>query len=298
MNYYDTYDEIIKIKGVKFRSSLRNMLRAKVLDGLYLMDILRNANKELSKPRVQFIYIHHVFKDEEKALDNMIKYFKQNHEFISYSEAVERVLLGNIDKPYMSISFDDGLQNNLKAAEILTQNDVKACFFINPRFANSQDFNTVRQYCADKLHLPPVQFLSWNEIGQIQAMGHEIGSHSMEHHNLVALDEAVLYDDIQQSFEIIKMHCGEVKHFAFPYGRYHHFSETARSIVFKSGFISCASAERGCHTNSNNILNRETLCILRDHVLLNWNIKHICHFIINNSRNMNFYNNFFPYAVK
>ena len=58
------------------------------------------------RARVQFLYIHHIFKDEENSFDEL---FLNYHTFISHSEAVNRVINGHIDKPYISISSDDGL---------------------------------------------------------------------------------------------------------------------------------------------------------------------------------------------
>ena len=64
----------------------------------------------LKKPRIQFLYIHHVFKDELKNFDILLKSLSAHHEFISYSEGVDKLLKGEIDKPYIIISSDDGLK--------------------------------------------------------------------------------------------------------------------------------------------------------------------------------------------
>jgi hypothetical protein len=88
-----------------------------------------------------------------------------------------------------------------------------------------------------------------------------------------------------------------VKHFAWPYGRFFHFSESKKNIVFNLGFKSCASAERGCHTNLNTD-NYQDLIIRRDHIVLDWPIRHIEFFLIQNARKMQKINNFFPNATK
>ena len=42
-------------------------------------------------PRVQFVYFHHVFEDEEENLRQFLKYYSQHYTFISYSDGVSRV---------------------------------------------------------------------------------------------------------------------------------------------------------------------------------------------------------------
>ena len=73
--------------------------------------------------------------------------------------------------------------------------------------------------------------------------------HTMDHINIAKTATEDIVEDCRKSIDILKSRCGDVKHFAFPYGRFFHFSEIGRKAVFASGFASCASAERGCHVN-------------------------------------------------
>ncbi len=275
--------------------NLRVLLRKYVLDGLVWLDGLRVISKDLQRPRVQFLYLHHVFKDEEKALEELISQLSVNHSFISYSEAVERILNGNIDKPYICFSSDDGFRNNLRAAEILHNYGISACFFINPAIVGINDYEAIKSHCQTKLNLPPVEFMGWDEIEIIQKLGHEIGSHSYSHSDAGILSAAMFLEDCQKSIEILVGKCGDVKHFAFPYGRFQNFNQTAKDIIFDSGFLSCASAERGCHDNPVEKLRNDELCIRRDHIVLGWKFEHIVYFLARNSRRMNPKGNLFPY---
>jgi len=291
MKYFDTYKEIKQLKP----EGLRGKLRRFALDGLSVWDKLKGTERELNTPRVQFLYIHHVFKDEEIALDKLLKRLSLNHEFLSYSESVGKILERKIDRPYVCISSDDGFKNNLRAAEILNAYNVKACFFINPSIVGNTSFDEIEKHCKDRLNFPPVEFMNWNDIERLQKMGHEIGSHTMEHIKVANTEKDIFLEDCSKTFEILQKQCGKAKHFAFPYGRYFHFNEMGRKIVFNSGFTSCASAERGCHINHDRSLLKQELCILRDHVILDWNIDHIFHFLANNARKATTSNNLFPY---
>ncbi|MBK6371009.1 MAG: hypothetical protein IPF64_14610 [Flavobacteriales bacterium] len=59
------------------------------------------------------------------------------------------------------------------------------------------------------------------------------------------------------------------------------------------GFESCASAERGCHIG-NGAVPSNSLCLRRDHVVLDWPLGHVRYFLANNALNANAANNLFP----
>ena len=289
--YYDTYKEIKSIQPF----GLRGRLRTYALNGLSIIDRISGIQNDLERNRIQFLYIHHVFKDEEKNLDLLLKQLSLNHTFISYSDAVSRILDRAIDKPYITISSDDGFKNNLRAAEIMDNYGAKGCFFISPGIIDIYNYETIETFCRERIKFPPVEFLSWKDVDHLLKMGHEIGSHTMGHVNIAETPKDIIIDDCNKSYETLNSRCGSVKHFAFPYGRFFHFNEIGRKAVFDSGFVSCASAERGCHLNPDKFISNEELCILRDHVILDWNINHILYFLARNSRNASPKNNYFPY---
>ena len=284
------YEDLVRSK----KRTLRGYARDLALSGLSLAA----SEKYLAIPRVQFLYIHHVFQDEEKRLDALLKRLSKNHEFISYNDAVDKILTGEIDKPYITFSSDDGLKNNLRAAEILNEYNAKACFFINPGIIGETNFEKIKEFCIGTLDFPPVEFLNWDEVGKLQEWGHEIGSHTMMHMNIAATNTMQIKDDMHQTYRILTERCGQMKHFAFPFGRFFHFSEAGRKAVFDAGFTTCATAERGCHINPLTPISNQDLCIRRDHTVLGWDMKHIMYFLINNARHASVNSNFYPDSFK
>jgi peptidoglycan/xylan/chitin deacetylase (PgdA/CDA1 family) len=130
---------------------------------------------------------------------------------------------------------------------------------------------------------------------RIYNSGHEIGSHTMSHINVAKTPNDLLFQEIADSKRIIDEKCGKTIHFAYPYGRHFHFSSTGRKMVFEQGYLSCASAERGCHiVPSGGIKDKEQFLIRRDHVILDWPINHISYFLSRNVMKADFKNNFFP----
>ncbi len=288
--YMTRYEDLVRSKT----KTLRGYARDLALTGLSLAA----SEKYLAIPRVQFLYIHHVFKDEEKRLDALMKRLSKHHQFISYNHAVDKILAGAIDKPYITFSSDDGFKNNLRAAEILNEYNAKACFFINPGVIGETDYDKIRQFCTGTLEFPPVEFLNWDEVGKLQQWGHEIGSHTMMHMNIAAQTEQQITEDMRQTYRILSEKCGSMKHFAFPYGRFFHFSATGRKSVFDAGFTTCATAERGCHINPSAPMTGQELCIRRDHTVLGWDMNHIMYFLINNAKHTSVNNNFYPANFK
>lgn len=288
--FADTYATIKHQHGF----SIRNSIKIIALDTISLVENLKDDNAFLKK-RIQFLYIHHVFKDEEIKLKQLIEFLSKNHIFISHSEAVNRILDNKIDKPYICISSDDGFKNNLRAAEIFESFGIKACFFICPAIINETDYNKIKNFCAQRLHFPPVEFLNWKDVDHLLKKGHEIGSHTMTHINCADSLPNVVEEELNSSYRIIRERCGVVKHFAYPYGRFFHFNEAARNMMFKAGYQSCAAAERGCHVKQATLPVKENLLIRRDNVVLDWKLSHIKIFLKHNATKASLQQNGFPY---
>lgn len=290
MSYATRYAEIKAYNPHGLRGTLRNV----ALDGLATAyQVGGRMERALQRPRVQFLYIHHTFTDELAGLERLIKDLARHHSFISHSEAVERVRNGTIDKPYIAFSSDDGFKNNLDGGRLLHAHGISACFFVNPGLIGLQDMDCVQRICAERLSFPPVEFLRWDDVAELQRLGHEIGSHTMEHRNMAATESALMREDLEQSRQILTEHCGSVSHFAFPYGRFTDITPQSFRDVFTVGFESCASAERGCHIG-NGAVPSNSLCLRRDHVVLDWPLGHVRYFLANNALNANAANNLFP----
>lgn len=285
-----TYKQVKKNKPKDFRGFARDL----ALNGLAFKTKFPNAKNIFKKPRIQFLYIHHVFDDELENFDKLLYLLSKHHSFISYSAAVDKILTGNIDKPYICISSDDGFKNNLAASKIMDKYEVKGCFFVNPDTIGMRGFTEVKSFCKNRLNFPPTEFMDWNDIDNLIKNGHEIGSHTMGHINIAETNIKEVEDNINKSYQLLNERIDEVKHFAYPYGRFFHFNQQAFDLVFKAGFTSCATAERGCHISPVKELNHNQLLIRRDHVVCDWNINHTFYFILNNSKNASTQSNFYP----
>lgn len=270
--YLDNYKEI----PTTLKHRTRFFLRNKALDIL----ALKNNLTKLNTPRIQFLYFHHVFKNEELKLELILKELLKSHIFISYSDAIKKLEEGNIDKPYICLSSDDGFKNNLRSSKVFKEFGISACYFICPTIINNKNFEDVKAFCEKKLHLPPVEFLDWKDVEAMQKDGHEIGSHTMNHFKLSTLKNSDIDYELETSKTIIEFKTGNLQtHFAFPYGLKNHINDYAINKVFDIGYSSCASAIRGAHFSKTNI--KHSL-IKRDQIIFEWKQSHINYFLLKN----------------
>ncbi len=244
---------------------------------------LGNMNYWLSRNRVQFLYLHHLFPQDESGFRQFLGYLSRTHQLLSYSDAVQRLQNGPIDRPYVCISFDDGLRQNLRAAEILQEFGVPGCFFICPGLVGEKDPLKLKEICATRFSMPPTELLSWDEVEALARAGHEIGSHTMTHRIIARLSAQEIVEEVGQSYYVLRQRLGAVQHFAWPEGRDFHFNELAAHIVAAMGFQSRASAERGCHLNPLTA-SADVPCLRRDYVSAHWPLEHVLYFLARNSR--------------
>jgi peptidoglycan/xylan/chitin deacetylase (PgdA/CDA1 family) len=260
------------------------------LAGVYKLSGQMSA--ALRRNRVQFLYLHDLPKEDISSFRALLSKLSDSHQFLTYSEAVDRVVSGRIDQPYLCVSFDDGLSSCLDAAEVLDEFDIKAGFFVCPSMVGETDKRKLEEFCRENLHQPAKEFLTWSDIESLLKRGHEIGSHTVSHRDLAKLSTSEMEGEIVNSFAVLTQNIGDVKHFAWPYGRFNNFSAEALQLVFRTGYQSCASAVRGCHVAGAG--EDYNLCIRRDNTVASWPIDHVLYFLARNSQSASAQQNHWP----
>lgn len=267
------------LRAVSVRSTARHL----VLSALGVGErFLFRHHEALRRPRVHILSLHHILDDEVDPFRRLLGRLASTHTFISYGEAVSRIQSGAIDKPFLTFTFDDGFASSGRAAGLLEEVGARACFFVVTRAVGLSDKEEVVRFCRERMIVKPMPFLDWDSAEQLVRRGHSIGSHTRTHANLATLSPAQLEDEIAGSAEDLRGRLGAAEHFAWPFGRFFHFSAAAARAVFDAGFVSCASGERGAH-----VIKAEEprlLCLRRDHILADWPQSHVFHFLAASSR--------------
>ncbi len=251
--------------------TLKNDQYSSHLSGSILKRIVINFDQLIhphlikKKKSIQFLYGHHIFKDEIENFKIITSYLSNNFKIISYSEAVNILKTGDIDDNYICFSFDDGLKNCMRAAEHLNELSISAMFFINPEVVDKFDDEAyIQNHCKENLHLLELDFMGWFDIDLLLKMGHEIGNHTLNHKRLSAIQPEEYNNQIIKSKEWIEKHAGKVKHFAWPYGLQKDVTPEAFKTAIQCGHESVVSAIRGQHFN---ILNLKKDYIIRDQII-------------------------------
>lgn len=290
MHYCNSFAEFQQFQGGGFRRKARSI----VLDGLSLTNTLEKNQKLLEIPRVQLLYIHHIFRDEVSNFEKIVAFLAKGHTFISHSEAVRRIVENDIDGPYIAWSSDDGIWNNMLAAEVLNKYGASCCFYVNPQSIELTKFEDIERFCKTKLDMPPVKFLSWEDVNILQKQGHEIGNHTYDHSMVSQLSLDQFASNFNRAHEVLSQKCGEITHFAYTYGKFEHFNKPAYDFVFDRGYHSCTSAVRGCHINGTKKLEPNEVFLRRDQIIADWKLEHIVYFMIQSALKADFSTNFLP----
>lgn len=159
-------------------------------------------------------------------LDNFrrqLDFWQKNFCIITPAE-IDRFGESDQIKPKLLLTFDDGIKNNLYAAEELDKRGLKGLFFIIPAFID----NASKTYFIQNIRPKPNPLLdkkledftplSWLDLIEICQKNHQIGNHSMTHNLSYEMDYDSLTTEIIESKQIIerKMNLNDVKHFCSP----------------------------------------------------------------------------------
>jgi peptidoglycan/xylan/chitin deacetylase (PgdA/CDA1 family) len=162
-----------------------------------------------------------------------MKYLRDNHyAAIDLTEARKAIASGPDGRKRVVITFDDGFREvYTRALPILAEYGFSATVFIISGVTKSK-----------RLVSDENEYLTWEEVCEMQALGVQIGSHSVNHGELYALSTDALDYEIGKSKETIEDRLGEaVRSFSYPYAfpeQDKRFSEKLKKILEAHGYES------------------------------------------------------------
>lgn len=136
----------------------------------------------------------------------------------------------------IAITFDDGYQDNLTYAwPILAQHSFTATIFMITDLVGAQTphYQPWLQTYPD-VPSTAYRYLSWEELGDLQAKGAEIGSHTCSHPYLDQLGLAAQAVEIEHSKRTLESELATtITSFCYPAG---HFTDATLTLVRKAGY--------------------------------------------------------------
>ena len=242
----------------------------------------RNWRRADDVPKVQVLLMHDLHEGERDRFRELLRQLATRYDLIPYSEAVRRITTGAIDRSYLAFSFDDGLHGCWAAAKILEEFGTRGMFFVCPKIIEANK-KQQSKFCRERLWMGPRSFLSWSEIAKMSDLGHEFGSHTMNHVFVDRVNREQLAEELGDSKRMLEKSVGTCDHFAWPYGRFSHFNEQSQHVASRLGFISAASGERGSHAAHSSPV-RFMPCIRRESVEVRWPFRHVKYFLNRSGR--------------
>ena len=266
-------------KNHKLARFLRRYARLTAVEALSRLALATQRN--VDAPSVHVLLMHDVRKKDHDRFRRLLRRLSNDYELVAYRQAVAMIRSGKVEKPTLSFSFDDGYRSCWDAAEILEQFGVTAMFFVCPSIIESS-ISEQAHVCRERMLREPTPFLTWSEIESLKNRGHEFGSHTLTHPRVDTLRSGQLHDELGASKIRIAKKLGSCEHFAWPYGRFAHFSAAAYLASLDVGYQTIASGERGSHAAHDGIVPRLP-CIRRESIDVSWPQRHVNYFL-NQSR--------------
>lgn len=105
------------------------------------------------------------------------------------------------EEPLISVTFDDGYETNYSVAmPLLHQYGIRTTQYVLTGTSNDPSY------------------MSWEQIGQFKASGHELACHTVSHADLTTLSQTALHNELGVCKRELTKRYGPVTNFASPYG--------------------------------------------------------------------------------
>jgi peptidoglycan/xylan/chitin deacetylase (PgdA/CDA1 family) len=247
----------------------RTRLRSLALDVL-------SAVPRRPRPGVRILVYHWVHDHERAGFARQLSALAREFEPVSLTEAVERLRTGQVGGRELAITFDDGFRSGLvNAAPLLAEHGFRACFFAITELVSAPPERAER-ICREHLHLArPLELMGWDDLERLLELGHEVGSHTRTHRNLVALSHKELEEEVSGSRVELERRLGRAPaHFAAPFGDRSRFSPAVSAAARAAGYETCLTAQRG-----RNLPATDLHALRRDNVTASWPVRHVRYFL-------------------
>ena len=147
---------------------------------------------KLDKEELIVVNYHGTPKKFVSNFRNQLNFFQKVFSIISPEQLNDfyEGKLNELKKPKLLLTFDDGIKNNLLAAEVLKEFNIKAFFFVVPDFIDTVEekqkeyfITNIRPSINSNIDSEAEDFtaISWIDLRKLQKEGHSIGSHTQTH---------------------------------------------------------------------------------------------------------------------
>lgn len=235
------------------------------------------ASSAASKPMGARILVYHlVLRDDRKNFSQHLKYLSDHFQLMTVDDLLKKKNEQN--DQCVAISFDDTFKVLLgDALELLDKHQIRATFFAPIGFnAVASDRARVTDYArrAFPSHRALVP-MTVEDLQNLHALGHEIGSHGVNHLSMSNLSKSAASWELNTSRRFLEAYLGaRITGFAYPYGDTANcFGDTDRWVQ-EAGYDYAVTLKRGRVAAKS-----EPFLLPREHVEGNWPLAHLRFFL-------------------
>jgi len=198
--------------------------------------LIRRFSRDWTRPHWRILYYHEVLDSQRDVFAGQLDLFSQTFEWCSISDGLSAITNGTLDRPLMSVTFDDADASLVDVViPILAERGISACCYTVPDYVEKG---------VSWRSAVPRPIMSWNQLSDWLSAGHEVGSHTLTHASLDACQTNRIRQETLWSQEELQQKLGvEIAHFAYPWGE--HTSATRESLRSLNAFRSVATIHRG-----------------------------------------------------
>jgi peptidoglycan/xylan/chitin deacetylase (PgdA/CDA1 family) len=145
---------------------------------------------------------------------------KRGYTGMTFTACERRRTAGELPPKVAVVTFDDGFKSVLAAKPVLDELGFPGTVFVVTQYVESGErlsWPGIERWLAgpDAHEMEP---LGWADLELLTAAGWEIGSHTRSHRLLVALDDALLDEELTDSRQVLASHLDRCDSIAYPYG--------------------------------------------------------------------------------
>ncbi len=175
--------------------------------------------------------------------ERQINFCLENFDLIDLAEVQRRIRDNDSCTPAVSLTFDDGYQDNCEfAIPLLIKHRVPCTYFVTTQHVLNQ---TTFQH--DKHNGQPLAINTVSQLREMSDAGIEIGCHTRSHADFSKMFDAqtVRAEIIDAKAELEQMIGRAVRYFAFPFGLPAQLTQVAIEAIHEAGYDGFCSAYGG-----------------------------------------------------
>jgi peptidoglycan/xylan/chitin deacetylase (PgdA/CDA1 family) len=177
-----------------------------------------------------------------RDFDRYCRFFGRHMKPVTLTELIGRVRANRRLGCELSITFDDGYADNAELAlPVLSRWRLPATFFVATGFVDSE-----LQTPWDRNANVRSRWMTWQQVAQLAAAGHDIGAHTVTHADLGQLSDADAENELRRSRDELDARTGAApRHFAIPFGRTFASINEVAVLAERLGFLSMSLCRGG-----------------------------------------------------